>query len=175
ALLGRALDATVLHGIEVNVGMLRAAVDECDVRTAKHNTSTLACVADPRPRITVERAGLLTTVQDLPGRIGMWDVGVPPSGPMDDLSFRLGNRALGNPQSAAGLECTRGGPALRFPDGARVCITGAPVSVTLNGAPVPQWQSITIPADGALDIAPMTGPGMRCYVLVAGGLQESEY
>ena len=40
---------------------------------------------------------------------------------------------------------------------------------------MPQWQSITIPADGALDIAPMTGPGMRCYVLVAGGLQESEY
>jgi urea carboxylase len=125
--------------------------------------------------IEVVRPGMLTTVQDWPGRTGFWHVGVPPSGPMDDLSFRLGNRVLGNPQSAAGLECTRGGPALRFPDGARVCITGAPVSVTLNGAPVPQWQSITIPADGALDIAPMTGPGMRCYVLVAGGLQESEY
>src|SRR6476646_3712397 len=104
--------------------------------------------------IEVVRPGMLTTVQDWPGRTGFWHVGVPPSGPMDDLSFRLGNRVLGNPQGAAGLECTRGGPALRFPDGARVCITGAPVSVTLNGAPVPQWQSITIPADGALDIAP---------------------
>jgi urea carboxylase len=29
---------------------------------------------------------LQTTVQDWPGRTGYWDVGVPPSGPMDDLA-----------------------------------------------------------------------------------------
>ena len=53
--LGRALDATVLHGIEVNVGMLRAALTLDDVRAARHSTATLADVVDPRPRITVER------------------------------------------------------------------------------------------------------------------------
>jgi Allophanate hydrolase subunit 2 len=58
--------------------------------------------------IEVVRPGMLTTVQDWPGRTGFWHVGVPPSGPMDDLSFRLGNRVLGNPEGAAGLECTRG-------------------------------------------------------------------
>src|SRR5260370_21510519 len=42
------------------------------------------------------RPGMLTTVQDWPGRTGYWHVGVPPSGPMDDLSFRIGNRVLGN-------------------------------------------------------------------------------
>ena len=71
-----------------------------------------------RPLVTaieVVRPGMLTTVQDLPGRVGYWQVGVPPSGPMDDLSFRLGNRVLGNPEGAAGLECTRGGPALALP------------------------------------------------------------
>ena len=125
--------------------------------------------------IEVVRPGMLTTVQDWPGRIGYWHVGVPPSGPMDDLSFRIGNRVLGNPEGAAGLECTRGGPALRFPDGGRVCVTGAPVVVTLDGAPVPQWQSITVPPGSVLDVAGLTGPGMRCYVLVAGGLQEAEY
>ena len=78
--------------------------------------------------IEVVRPGMLTTVQDWPGRIGYWHVGVPPSGPMDDLSFRIGNRVLGNPEGVAGLECTRGGPALRFPDGGRVCVTGAPVA-----------------------------------------------
>src|SRR6202790_5226197 len=118
---------------------------------------------------------MLTTVQDWPGRIGYWHVGVPPSGPMDDLSFRIGNRVLGNPEGIAGLECTRGGPALAFPDGGRVCVTGAPVGVTLDGAPMPQWQSVTVPAGGVLDVAMMAGPGMRCYVLVAGGLQEPEY
>ena len=89
----------------------------------------LADVGDPEPRITVERPGMLTTVQDWPGRIGLWQVGVPPSGPMDDLSFRLGNRALGNPEGAPGLECTLGGPALRFRTAATVMVTGAPAHV----------------------------------------------
>ena len=75
-----------------------------------HHTGTLASVGDPDPRIEVVRPGMLTTVQDWPGRTGLWQVGVPPSGPMDDLSFRLGNRALGNPEGAPGLECTLAGP-----------------------------------------------------------------
>src|SRR6202048_5563915 len=117
---------------------------------------------------------MLTTVQDWPGRLGDWHVRGPRSGPMDDLSFRIGNRVLGNPEGIAGLECTRGGPALAFPDGGRVCVTGAPVGVTLDGAPMPQWQSGDVPAGGGLDGAMMAGPGMRCYVLVAGGLHEPE-
>ncbi len=131
--LGRALDDTVLHGIEVNVGMLRSAIDHLDVRAATHSTATLAGVVDPRPRITVTRAGLLTTVQDYPGRLGLWDVGVPPSGPMDDLSFRLGNRALGNPEGAPGLECTASGPALHITHATTVCVTGAECLVTVDG------------------------------------------
>ncbi|MET4165537.1 putative membrane protein YgcG, partial [Gordonia sp. PvP123] len=64
--------------------------------------------------VTVLRSGPLTTIQDWPGRVGYWKVGVPPSGPMDDLSFRLANLAVGNPETAAGLEITLMGPALRF-------------------------------------------------------------
>src|SRR5258708_35376701 len=91
---------------------------------------------------------------------------------MDDLSFRIGNRVLGNPEGIAGLECTRGGPALAFPDGGRVCVTGAPVTVTLDGVAAPQWQSISIAAGGGLDGGSLTGPGIRCYVLGAGGRQQ---
>ena len=40
-----------------------------------------------------------TTVQDYPGRLGYWHVGVPPSGPMDTLAFRLANRLVGNPEA----------------------------------------------------------------------------
>ncbi len=132
---------------------------------------------DPGHPNTVEvlRPGMLTTVQDWPGRVGYWHVGVPPSGPMDDLSFRLGNRALGNAQGAPGLECTLAGPALRFDEPTWVCVTGAPVSVTVNGEPVPQWRTVQVPAGGVLDVGSVRGPGMRCYVLVAGGLAVSEY
>ena len=117
--------------------------------------------------IEVVAPGMLTTVQDWPGRAGYWHIGVPPSGPMDDLSFRIGNRVLGNPEGAAGLECTRGGPALRFPDGGRVCVTGAPVSVTVDGAPVPQWQSVTVPAGGVLEVGMLDRA--RDALLRAGG------
>ncbi|WP_409434577.1 5-oxoprolinase/urea amidolyase family protein [Mycobacterium sp. SMC-14] len=125
--------------------------------------------------IEVVSPGMFTTVQDWPGRVGYWHIGVPPSGPMDDLSFRIGNQVLGNPEGAAGLECTKAGPALRFSDPAWVCITGAAVPVSLDGVPVGQWQSIRIPAGGLLEIGIIPGPGMRCYVLVEGGIATPEF
>src|SRR4051794_32240740 len=66
--------------------------------------------------------GVQTTVQDLGGRPGMWDVGVPPSGAWDDLSFALANRAVGNPPRAAGLEAVLTGPVLRFSRRTLVCV-----------------------------------------------------
>lgn len=125
--------------------------------------------------IEVVRPGMFTTVQDWPGRVGYWHVGVPPSGPMDDLSFRLGNQVLGNAEGAAGLECTQTGPALRFADTAWVCVTGATVPVAVDGTAVPQWQSVRIPAGGLLEIGTVPGPGMRCYLLVEGGVSEPEF
>ncbi|MDX1889054.1 urea carboxylase [Mycolicibacterium sp. 050158] len=175
ARLGRALDATVLHGIEVNVGLLRAAVGLDEVLAARHSTATLAEVVDPRPRITVERPGLLTTVQDLPGRVGLWNVGVPPSGPMDDLSFRLGNRALGNAEGAPGLECTASGPALRVTHRTTFCVTGADCLVTVDGTPAPMWEPVVVPAGGELAIGAAETAGLRTYVLVEGGFEVPTY
>ena len=68
---------------------------------------------------------------------GYWAVGVPPSGPMDDLSFRLGNRAVGNPEGAAGPR-VRGARARPCGSTGRrsVCLAGADMGATLDGAPV---------------------------------------
>ncbi|WP_084522784.1 5-oxoprolinase/urea amidolyase family protein [Nocardia inohanensis] len=134
-------------------------------------------VAQPNPvrAVSVLRPGMQTTVQDWPGRVGYWHVGVPPSGPMDDLSFRLGNRALGNAEGAAGLECTLGGPALRFDAATWVCVTGAPVPITVNGTEIRQWRSVLVPAGGILDVGMVRGPGMRSYILIAGGIEVAEY
>ena len=123
--LGAALKATRIDGIETNLGMLRAVTALDVVRAAAHSTGTLNDLGDPEPRITVERPGLQTSVQDWPGRAGLWQVGVPPSGPMDDLSFRLGNQALGNAEGAPGLEFTMTGPSLHFTHATTVCVTGA--------------------------------------------------
>ncbi|MGR3873723.1 5-oxoprolinase/urea amidolyase family protein [Streptomyces graminifolii] len=168
--LDEALARTRVDGIETNLGLVQAALSEPDFRAATHSTATLATVTDPTPRIEIVSGGTLTTVQDWPGRTGYWQVGVPPCGPMDDLSFRLGNRALGNEEGTPGLECTLQGPTLRFTHATTVCVTGAPAQVTVDGTPIPQWEPVTVPAGSVLEIGPPAEHGLRTYVLVAGGL-----
>ncbi|GAA2134777.1 urea carboxylase [Arthrobacter humicola] len=173
--LGAALKATRIDGIETNLGMLRAVTGLDVVRDATHSTGTLNDLGDPEPRITVERPGLQTSVQDWPGRAGLWQVGVPPSGPMDDLSFRLGNQALGNPEGAPGLEFTMTGPCLHFTHATTVCIAGADTTLTVNGANVPAWEPVTVPAGGTLDVGTAEGSGLRGYILFQGGLDVPQY
>ncbi|MET9503077.1 5-oxoprolinase/urea amidolyase family protein [Streptomyces sp. NPDC006622] len=170
ARLDEALARTRIDGIETNLGLVRAALADPRFVTATHSTATLAEVRDPTPRVEVVSGGTLTTVQDWPGRTGHWQVGVPPSGPMDDRSFRLGNRALGNPEGAPGLECTLQGPALRFSRPTTVCVTGAPAAVTVDGAPVSQWEPVSVPAGALLEVGAPVEHGLRTYVLLAGGL-----
>ncbi|NUT71460.1 urea carboxylase [Pseudarthrobacter sp. C4D7] len=173
--LAAALEQTRVDGIETNVGMLRAVGGLEVVRNVQHSTSTLDSVGDPEPRITVNRPGLQTSVQDWPGRTGLWQIGVPPSGPMDDLSFRLGNTALGNSEGAPGLEFTMTGPSLTFTHATTVCVTGADVTVTVDGAEVPAWTPVTVPAGGTLDAGTATGNGLRGYILFQGGLDIPQY
>ncbi|UZN04091.1 urea carboxylase [Cellulomonas sp. S1-8] len=170
-----ALAATSVHGVSSNLPLLRAAVADDEVAAARHTTTTLASVVDDEPWVEVLRPGVMTTVQDWPGRVGHWHVGISPSGPMDDLSFRLGNVALGNPEGAPGLECTFLGPRLWFSHAAVVCVTGAPAPVTLDGVPVPQWEPFDVPAGAVLDVGAPPGPGLRTYVLVRGGLDVPRY
>ncbi|WP_210505517.1 urea carboxylase [Naasia sp. SYSU D00057] len=169
AALGDALAKTRVDGIATNLGMLRSIAADEDVLAARHSTATLAGIGDRSPRFEVVKSGLLTTIQDWPGRVGYWPVGIPPSGPMDDLSFRLGNRALGNPEGAPGLELTMSGPTLRFHTEARVVVTGAPAEVSVDGVTVPQWEPVVVPAGGVLAIGTASA-GMRMYLLVEGGL-----
>ncbi|MBT2552498.1 urea carboxylase [Arthrobacter sp. ISL-5] len=173
--LASAIAGTRIDGIETNLGMLRAVSRMDVVRSVQHSTSTLDTVGDPEPRITVGRPGLQTSVQDWPGRTGLWQIGVPPSGPMDDLSFRLGNTALGNPEGAPGLEFTMTGPSLTFTQATTICVTGADVTVTVDGAAVPTWAPVTVPAGGTLDVGTAAGHGLRGYILFQGGLDIPQY
>jgi urea carboxylase len=173
--LAAALAETKVGGIATNAGLLRAAVADPRVRAVAHTTATLESIVDPSPRIEVVRGGTMTTVQDWPGRLGFWDVGVPPSGAMDDRSLRLGNLALGNAEGAAALECTLDGCSLRFSDETLVCVTGAPGPVTVAGEPAPQWEPVTVPAGATLEVGRLDGPGIRAYVCVAGGLDVPDH
>ncbi|MDQ4138802.1 MAG: urea carboxylase [Actinomycetota bacterium] len=169
AALAEALDDTRVDGVATNLGLLRSVARDDEVLAGRHSTNTLRRIVDVTPRFEVVRSGMLTTVQDWPGRVGYWPVGIPPSGPMDSLSFRLGNAALGNEEGAPGLEMTMTGPTLRFHSSARVIVTGADVDVTVDDIAVPQWEPVQIPAGGVLSIGTARA-GMRMYLLVEGGV-----
>jgi urea carboxylase len=121
-------------------------------------------------RVTVVSPGVQTTVQDVDGRGGLWDVGVPPSGAFDEFSMALANAAVGNPPTAAGLECVVRGPVLRFDRPTLACVTGAAREAHLDGRPFAAGAVIRVPAGSLLDVGPLDGPGMRGYLAVAGGL-----
>lgn len=170
-----ALERTRIDGVHTNVDLLRAIAASPVVAAGAHTTATLAGGIVPAARgVRVEAPGFLTTVQEAPGRVGLWHIGVPPSGPMDARSFTLGNRAVGNAPGVAGLECTVSGPRLRFAEPAAVCVSGAPVEVSLDGVPVPQWERIEVAAGSVLEVGTVSA-GMRAYVLIAGGIDVPEH
>ncbi len=175
ATMARALADTKIAGVATNLAWLRRVVDDPDLAAARHTTATLAGISHRAPAMEVERAGTFTTVQDLPGRLGYWQVGVPPSGPMDDLSFRLGNALVGNPPGTAGLECTATGPALRFTVATEVVVAGAAMTATLDEQPIEPWTVVAVAAGSLLDLGPIVGPGLRTYVLVRGGVDVPPY
>jgi antagonist of KipI len=119
-------------------------------------------------QIQVQSPGLLTTVQDL-GREGFGPLGVSPSGAADAVSLRLGNRLVGNPEDAAGLEMTLLGGTFTFPRTAVIALTGSDFAATLDGAPVELWTSTKATAGQTLRVG-STRSGARCYLCVQGGI-----
>jgi urea carboxylase len=196
AALTAALAGTKIDGVATNLGLLRAAIAREDVVAATHSTSTLTGVTDPEPRIEVISPGTLTTIQDWPGRVGYWQVGVPPSGPMDEVSLRAVNVAVGNPEGAPALEATASGPSLTFSAPTVVCLGGAVAEArlvpavpepealgpqalgreaTADGEPVPWWTPFRVPAGSTLHIGTIPGPGLRTYLAVRGGFDVPRY
>jgi urea carboxylase len=171
----QALDESRIDGIETNLRWLRDVVRNTQFAGGEVSTKLLETVAYNPRSIRVVSGGTATTVQDWPGRQGLWDIGVPPSGPMDDRSFRLGNRVLGNPEGTEGLEITASGPALVFNTPARVCLTGADFGATLDGEPVERGVPVDVSAGQTLALGRTSGGGVRGYILFAGGLDIAPY
>ena len=173
--LGGALAETSLHGIESNLAYLRQILDAPVFIEAGHDTRWLDRF-DYRPlSIDVLSPGTQSMVQDYPGRSGYWDIGVPPSGPMDHLAFRLVNRALGNPEGTAALELTVTGPSLKFNTDTVIALGGAHMKALLDGEPVAYWQPLAVKAGSVLRLRTIQGAGNRTYLAVKGGFDVPDY
>ncbi len=164
-----ALGETRIFGIETNLAYLRAIVGSDFFARGEVATNVLPhFVFQPRS-IDVLSPGAQSTLQELPGRLGLWDVGVPPSGPMDERSFRLANRVVGNDEKTAALELTARGPVLRFNVDSLFALVGARMTARLDGAEVANNAPIEARAGQVLEIGAVEGPGLRTYLALRGG------
>ena len=137
AKLQAALAATEIGGLETNLDYLRQLAASDVLAQGRMLTTTLATFPYKAPTIEVLSPGTQTTIQDWPGRVGYWAVGVPPSGPMDHLSFRLANRLVGNDEGTPALEITLSGPTLHFNTDTVICLGGAEMGARIGERTVP--------------------------------------
>ncbi len=169
AALRAALGETAVSGIETNLDYLRTIAASDLFASGRVATTALRDLAY-RPRsIEVLLPGPQSSLQELPGRLGLWEVGVPPSGPMDARSFRHANALVGNDEQTCALELTVSGPTLRFHTDAVVALSGAAMRATLDGEVQPHGRAFAVAAGQTLAVGSIEGPGQRTYLALRGG------
>ncbi|AET37434.1 bifunctional urea carboxylase/allophanate hydrolase Ecym_1184 [Eremothecium cymbalariae DBVPG len=172
--MAKALDEVVIQGCITNIDYLRSIITSEMFKTAKVATKVLDSYAYKPRAIEITSPGAYTTVQDYPGRVGYWRIGVPPSGPMDSYSFRLANRIVGNHYKTPAIEITLNGPKILFHEGTVIAITGGTASSTLNGEDIDYNTPIEVKRGDELAIGKLT-LGCRAYLAIRGGLDIPEF
>ncbi|MDB5992322.1 MAG: urea carboxylase [Herbaspirillum sp.] len=187
AALAAALPATRIHGIETNLDYLACILAYPAFIGGKQTTAMLSKMAYAPHTIDVLEGGIQSTVQDYPGRQGLWAVGVPPSGPMDAYAHRCANYLLGNDPTAAALELTLQGVTLKFNTDCTIALTGADLQAKVIGRQgedqahgqaeraLQNWQAHTLRAGETLRCGAVAGGGVRAYLALAGGIDVPSY
>ncbi len=175
ATLRTGLAQSEIFGIETNLDYLQAILALPEFTSGEMTTSSLARFTFTPLAAEVLDPGAQSSLQSLPGRLGYWEVGIPPSGPMDDLHHNHANMLLGNAQDAVTLELTHTGPTLRFLADTFIALSGAPMPALLDETPIPHNQPVPVKAGQMLELGMIEGPGQRCYLAISGGLRAPLY
>lgn len=123
--------------------------------------------------IKVIDPGFSSSLQDR-GRRGPQSLGVPISGPMDHISFKLANAILDNFVNDALMECTMSGPTLLFQEETEICLTGAEVDIRVNDRLESSYKRITVKKGDILKVGNFK-KGIRCYIAIRFGFISPEF
>ncbi|KAI0379391.1 AHS2-domain-containing protein [Hypomontagnella monticulosa] len=165
-----ALDMSEIGGLVTNLTFLKSVIGSAEFSSGRTLTTFLDTQFSFRPTgVQVITPGAFTTIQQARPR-SKKGYGIPPSGPMDDLSATIANIIVGNSEDTECLEVTAHGPELRFHSKSVVAVTGSPFSVEVNGRPHDMWSRIIVEPNEILKIGASVTPGGRCYIAFQGGL-----
>ncbi|KAF8808826.1 hypothetical protein BYT27DRAFT_6537908 [Phlegmacium glaucopus] len=172
-----ALDKCRVLGPPQNIYYLKEIASDKTFCAGEVTTDFLTTFSTEPNAFKVLSAGMETTIQDLPGRtVGL---GIPRSGPMDNLAFAIGNLLVGNAQTVEGLEIVivpGVGCSFHFYVPTVVAVTGKDVLVKVNGSTVPMWSRIIVPKNGTLvlEARPFgeSSTGFRTYLSIRGGFPD---
>jgi len=174
AAMQNSLSNTEIAGIETNLEYLKEIIAGEVFQQGTQTTRFLNHFEWKTQKIEVLQAGIQTAVQDVTGRLGYWDVGVPPSGAMDALSLNVANQLLGNTFNNSGLECTLLGPTLKFHCDSQIAITGGEMEANLDGQPVAMWSTVNIRKGQVLKCGRIS-TGCRSYIGIKHGFNLPAY
>lgn len=119
-------------------------------------------------KITVLRAGPLTTVQDL-GRSAQRQAGVSVGGALDPHAARVANLLVGNSESAALLEIGPGKTPIRFHDERVIAWCGGEFRLRIGETDLPAGRAALVRPDEELAIDP-PARGCRAWLAFSGGI-----
>lgn len=171
----KALRQTKVSGVPSNVELLLQVTDHPDFIRGEYTTSLLKAFSPRTRSIEVVRPGLQSSLQDYPGRVGYWSIGVSPSGPMDAYAMGMANALVGNSLSSCALEMTMKGPTLTFHMDAVIALTGGYFQAELeDGRTIQFWTPFKIKAGSTLTIG-RAETGKVAYLAVRGGFNVPKY
>ncbi|OAA70490.1 urea amidolyase [Cordyceps fumosorosea ARSEF 2679] len=166
--LANALTETRIVGVETNIDYLHHLLTREWFISGQYATNTLETVDYTCSAVEVVEAGPSSTIQDYPGRLGLWHAGIPPSGPIDDYSARLANYAVGNTEEAPVLEATFDGPTMLFHADTVVAVTGATGQIQINDKMAAMNEPLRVSKNDVLKVGRAV-TGYRFYIAVLGG------
>ncbi len=125
--------------------------------------------------LKIINGGIQSLVEDWPGRLGYLGAGMAPSGAMDNVALALGNLLVGNESGEAGIEIAVGLFHAKFESDALIALTGCDMGPTINGQPVPMWESVLVKKGDEIKLPRYGDNGFRTYITVAGGIDVPYY
>ncbi|WPC72653.1 urea carboxylase [Vibrio porteresiae] len=173
--MAQALKQAQIYGVEHNQAYLQQLIAFDAVQQGTVVTHSLNDFTYQPHTVDVLSGGTQTTIQDYPGRVGYWHIGVPPSGPMDSVSFRLANQLLDNSEDTAALEMIISGPTLKFNHDRHFVLTGAIIDAQLDGEAIELGRVYLAQKGAVLKLGHIQGAGARTYLAIEGGIECPEY